>query len=51
MASVTITGSGGVTIGTTTTPVAAQTGAPPELHGSQWGLLRFDVRPRKEESN
>lgn len=51
MATVSIVGRGGVTISTTNTPIAVQRGAPPELHGSQWGLYRFDVRPREEESN
>lgn len=48
---VTIVGSGGVQVSTDNTPIAAQAGVPPELHGSQWGLYRFDVRPREEESN
>lgn len=50
MASVSITGSGGLQVSSAHTPIAAQAGPPPELHGSQWGLYRFDVRPRKEES-
>jgi len=49
--SVSVTGLGGIKVGSDSTPIAAQRGAPPELHFNQWGLYRFDVRPREEESS
>lgn len=48
---ITITGSGGAQVAGAVNPVGVQAGVPPELQTQQWGLFRFDIRPRAEESN
>ena len=49
MATVTVTGSGGVQTGGTGNPIGQGVGAPPELHGSQWGLYRLDIGQKPQE--
>lgn len=47
--SVSIAGSGGLSLTGDQPLLAAGAGAPPELHGNQWGLLQFVMRSRLED--
>lgn len=47
---VTVTGQGGMQMGSTNTPIGVYAGSvPPELHGNQWGVLRLDLGSKPQE--